>query len=116
MSLVDQRPAELPRSRACEALGLSRTGTYPRRRRHKPAATRRAQPRQLSGEEEQAVLDLATTERYQDASVRVIHATELNHGRPLPSVSTMMLRSAKSAETTMPSSIVQPASGTWATS
>ncbi|MCB1758017.1 MAG: DDE-type integrase/transposase/recombinase, partial [Gammaproteobacteria bacterium] len=68
---------------------LSRTGTYPRRRRHKPAATRRAQPRQLSGEEEQAVLDLATTERYQDASVRVIHATELNHGRPLPSVSTI---------------------------
>lgn len=89
MSLLDQRPAELPRSRACDALGLSRTGTYPRRRRHKPAATRRAQPRQLSDDEEQAVLDLVNAEHYQDASVRVIHATELNHGRPQPSVSTI---------------------------
>ena len=89
MSLLDQRPASLPRSRACNALGLSRTGTYPRRRRHTPAATPRRQPRQLSADEEQAVLELVNAERNQDASVRVIHATELNHGRPLPSVSTI---------------------------
>lgn len=88
MSLLEQRPENLPRSRACDALGLSRTGTYPRRRRPKRTAPR-PQPRQLSQDEEQAVLDVVNSERYQDASVRVIHATELNHGRPLPSVSTI---------------------------
>lgn len=89
MSLLEQRPASLPRSRACEALGLSRTGTYPRRRRHVSTVAPRRQPRQLSANEEQAVLDLVNGERYQDASVRVIHATELNHGRAQPSVSTI---------------------------
>jgi putative transposase len=89
MSLLDQRPGCLPRSRACEALGLSRTGTYPRQRRHRPVVAPQRQPRQLSTEEEQAVLELVNAERYQDASVRVIHATELNAGRPQPSVSTI---------------------------
>ena len=30
MNALHQRPPNLPRSWACEALGLSRTGTYPR--------------------------------------------------------------------------------------
>lgn len=89
MSLLEQRPASLSRSRACNALALSRTGTYPRRRQQRPVGKAKPQPRQLSAEEEQAVLDLVNRECHQDASVRVIHATELNHGRPLPSVSTI---------------------------
>lgn len=89
MSVLDQRPARLPRSRACEALGLSRTGTYERRPRRKPIAPVRPQPRQLSPDEEQEVLALANSERYQDESVRVIHASEFNRGRMLPSVSSI---------------------------
>ncbi|KAB7619486.1 IS3 family transposase [Alkalilimnicola sp. S0819] len=88
MSLLEQRPSSLPRSRACEALGLSRTGTYARRRAPKRTAPS-PQPRQLSPDEERAVLDLVNSERHQDASVRVIHASELNEGRMLASVSTI---------------------------
>lgn len=89
MSLLEQRPAGLPRRRACEALGLSRTGTYRRRPRLRSHKAIRQQPRQLSESERRAVLERVNSEPYQDASVRVIHASELNRGRPMPSVSTI---------------------------
>jgi len=90
MSLLDQRPATVSRARACEALCLSRTGTYPRNRRPGGGSTPpRPQPRQLSEAERQAVLERVNSERYQDASVRVIHARELNEGRMMPSVSSI---------------------------
>lgn len=89
MSVLAQRPTTLSRSRACEALGLSRTGTYPRERRAHPVKRPRCQPRELSDAERQAVLDRVHSDIHQDASVRVIHATELNNGRMMPSVSTI---------------------------
>lgn len=90
MSLLDQRPITVSRARACEALCLSRTGTYPRARRQPRVATApRTQPRELSEAERQAVLERVNSARYQDASVRVIHATELNEGRMMPSVSSI---------------------------
>jgi putative transposase len=39
--------------------------------------------------EREAVLETVNSAIYQDASVRVIHATELNHGQMMPSVSTI---------------------------
>jgi putative transposase len=47
------------------------------------------QPRALTAEERQAVRNLMNSESYQDESVRVVHAKELNAGRVLASVSTM---------------------------
>lgn len=90
MTVLNERPAHVPRSRACAALGISRTGSYPRERRSgSPKPAPRPQPRQLAPAERERIRDLASSERYQDASVRVIHATELNEGRVLASVSTM---------------------------
>ena len=89
MSCLHERPASMPRSQACEALGLARTGTYPRvryRREARPGTV--AQPRQLSEAERERIRAQVTSEPYQDQSVRVIHATELNAGRLLASVST----------------------------
>lgn len=89
MSCLHQRPASMPRSRACEALGLSRTGTYPRVRSRRTGQSGTApQPRQLSAAERERIREQVTSEPYQDQSVRVIHATELNAGRLLASVST----------------------------
>lgn len=98
MNALDQRPANLPRSRACEALGLPRTGTYPRARRPTRQAPR-PQPRALSAPERQAVLDLLHSEAYVDDSVRVVHARELNCGRTLASVSTIYRILRAEAET-----------------
>lgn len=89
MSVLHERPPHVPRSRACHALGLSRTGTYPRqrtRRREDPPAR---QPRRLTDEQRRQVLNLVNREEYLDASVRVIHARELSAGRVLASVSTI---------------------------
>lgn len=89
MKLLTQRPAHMPRSRACAALGLARTGTYPRQRLRRKRTLHAGQPRQLSSQQRQQVLDLVNSEPYQDASIRVIHARELAQGRLLASVSTM---------------------------
>ncbi len=98
MRLLEQRPAELPHRRACEALGLSRTGTYRRRLRQRSSTAIRQQPRQLSEHERRAALERVNSEPYQDASVRVIHARELNRGCPMPSVSTIYRLLRKDAQ------------------
>lgn len=90
MSVLHERPAQTARSRACDALGLSRTGTYPRQRqrRVREGASPR-QPRKLTDEQREQVLELVNSEAHQDASVRVIYARELSAGRVLASVSTI---------------------------
>ncbi|WP_295883592.1 hypothetical protein [uncultured Thiohalocapsa sp.] len=89
MSALAERPAHVPRSRACAALGLSRTGTYPRaRRRRSEPQTAAVQPRALSEPERQQIRDLAHSDEYRDASLPVIHATELNAGWIIASLST----------------------------
>lgn len=90
MSVLHARPGHVARSRACHALGLSRTGTYPRRRsRRVRAGVSPRQPRALTGEQRGQVLELVGREDYLDASVRVIYARELSAGRVLASVSTI---------------------------
>jgi len=91
MSCLTQRPEHVPRSRACDALGLSRTGTYPRRRpsRARAAIAGQKQPHQLSPAETEHVLETVNSAAFADETVRVIHAREVNQGRPLPSVSTI---------------------------
>ncbi len=89
MTALDERPAHVPRSRACAALGLSRTGTYPRARRHRGEPRAAAvQARALSESERQQIRDLVHSDAYRDASLPVIHATELNAGRVIASLST----------------------------
>ncbi len=90
MRCVAERPSHLPRSRACDALGVARTGSYSRQRPSRAQATNPApQPRQLSAAEQEHVLQVVNCSAYEDEAVRVIHARELNQGRPLPSVSTI---------------------------
>lgn len=79
MRLLEARPSRFPRSRPCDALGLSRSGTYPRVRQRRVAQPA-AQPRALSADERQAIRDLVHREADQDASLPVIHARELNAG------------------------------------
>ena len=88
MKTLAERPAHVPRSRACAALGLSRTGTYPRapRRRSEPR-DQPLQPRALSEAERQQLRDLARSAHYRDASLPVLYATELNAGRVIASLS-----------------------------
>mgnify|MGYP001816429785 FL=1 len=100
MSALAERPPHVPRSRACAALGLSRTGTYPRerRRRSEPGAAP-VQPRALSEPEREQIRALAHGEPYRDASLPVIHATELNAGRVIASLSTFYRVLRASGET-----------------
>jgi hypothetical protein len=71
MNCLAQRPAHVPRSRACDALALSRTGTYPRRRRSRARAATGAdqQPRELSAVETEHVLATVNSTAYQDAQI-----------------------------------------------
>lgn len=90
MSVLHERPPHVARSRACDALGLSRTGTYPRQRSRRVSdRVSPRQPRALTGEQRGQVLELVNRDQYQDASVRVIYARELSAGRVLASVSTI---------------------------
>ena len=98
MRLLDARPLRVARSRACDALGLSRSGTYPRVR-HRRVAQPAAQPRALSEDERQAIRDLVHREADQDASLPVIHARELNAGRVSASLSTFYRVMRESGET-----------------
>ena len=89
MMCLDQRPETLSRSRACSALGLSRTGTYPRPSRPRRPRASPTPSRALSPSEQDEVLTVVNSEAHEDATVRVIHARELDQGRMLPSVSTI---------------------------
>lgn len=87
MSTLAQCPPDVPRSRACVALGLARTGTYPRpsRRADRP---KKGQPRALSGDERREVLAVFHDEANADKSPRQICAEAQTEGRLLPSIST----------------------------
>lgn len=97
MTILDQRSAEMPCSAACDALCLSRTGTYSRLRRCQLRTKPQVRPRALSAEEREHVKSVMNSEGHQDSSVRVAHARSLNAGEPLSSVSTIyrILRSER---------------------
>jgi len=87
MKVLAERLPQISRRRACEALCLSRTGTYRRPTRPRKAV-HKAQPRALSAEQRQAVRALFEQEHYLDASARTIYARELSEGRMHGSIST----------------------------
>ena len=80
---------------ACDAVGVSQAGYY-RRHRQSPAPQRpapiphrdRPQPRALSGEEQQAILDVLHSDRFGDMSPAEVWATLLDEGIYLGSQST----------------------------
>ena len=80
---------------ACDAVGVAQAGYY-RRHRQSPAPPRpapvphrdRPQPRALSAEEQQAILDELHSERFVDLSPAEVWAILLDEGRYLGSIST----------------------------
>ena len=88
MKVLAERPPQISRRRACEALCLSRTGTYRRAARPRKAV-HTLQPRALTPEQRQAVRALFEQECYLDDSARTVYARELSEGRMHGSISTL---------------------------
>jgi len=89
VTLVDERSDELTVMEACEAVDLARASYY----RAKPSTdatepTRRSH-RRLSEDERQSVLDVLTSERFCDKSVRQVWAELIDDGTYYCSVRTM---------------------------
>ncbi len=82
---------------ACDALGVSRATLY-RRLRPKTTAARAPSPRALTTVERAELHDVLCQERFMDASPAQVHATLLDEGVHLASVSTMyrVLRALRS--------------------
>lgn len=83
--------AEIPRKRACKAVGRSRASHYRRRRPplHGPPAPRTRSPRAIPAEETDAIVEVLNSERFCDQAPAQIWATLLDEGVYLASVSTM---------------------------
>jgi len=88
MRVLEERPAFVPRSRACDMLGLNRSATYSRAPRRK-TGPHKPQPRALQPAERAEILEVIGEDRYIDESIARIHARELSEGRVHASVSTM---------------------------
>ena len=95
MSLaIEQRPSRLPLNVACQVLGLNRSSVYQRRRglagdKAKRCRKNSSQPRALSVEERQAVLDTLRSEEYCNQPPVEVHERLLEKGEAPCSVSTM---------------------------
>lgn len=92
MNLVSQRSAAVPLTRACQVLGLNRSSVYERLRPRDCAPTQRCktpQPRALSGEERQQVLDVLHSAPYRDQPPIQVYQQLLEQDVYLCSVSTM---------------------------
>lgn len=88
MTVLQQRPAHVPKGRAMAALGISRARAYPdrRRSRHRPSAGRR---RALSPSEREQALAVLHCERFCDQPPRQVYAALLSEGQLIASVSTL---------------------------
>lgn len=88
MSVLDQRPAHVPKGRAMAALGVSRAQAYPdqRRSRQRPAT---GKSRALSPAEREQALAVLHSERFCDQSPRQVYAALLNEGELMASPSTL---------------------------
>lgn len=80
---------EVPTTKACESLGLSRASFYRRLNPAPELEPRPAPPLALRPEEKQSVLEVLHCERFQDDAPRQIYATLLDEGRYLCSIRTM---------------------------
>ena len=92
MALVESRPAAVPVSVACDALGVSRAGLYRGRRPAPPPRPGRARPpspRRLDDGERQRILDTLHEPEHADQPPPEVYATLLGRGVYLASVRTM---------------------------
>ena len=95
MSLaIEQRPVRLPLSVACKVLGLNRSSVYQRRRGLAGDKANRcrkssAQPRALSPEEQQNVLETLRSEEYRNQPPVEVRERLLEKGEAPCSTSTM---------------------------
>lgn len=90
MRLLRTLPARLPKTRACQALGVPRHWCYPdTRQRPSRRADRIAQPRALTAAQRAETLAWLHSERFEDAAPRQIYGTLLSEGIKLASISTM---------------------------
>ena len=101
-AVLNERPERLPLVDACRALNLNRSSVYARQRRPEsadPAQRSRQdshQPRALSADERQHVLDTLHSEAFHDQPPAEVYAQLLEQGTYLCSISTMhrLLRAA----------------------
>ena len=81
MTIAQQKSARYGVTRICNALGVSRSTFYRKRKevaRSAPARARRRSVRRLSDGEEQAVLRILTSRHFMDKSVREVYASLLD--------------------------------------
>lgn len=101
MSCLRALPVGIPKAQACRALNIPRHWCYPdRRRRQRTSAAKSTDRRRLSSVEQQRIVDVLHSERFQDAAPRQVYATLLSEGTLLASVSTMYRLLAQRQETT----------------
>jgi putative transposase len=91
---IEQRPRRLPLSVACKVLGLNRSSVYQRRRglagdKAKRCRKNSSQPRALSSDEQQAVLDMLGSEEYRNQPPAEVREQLLEKGEAPCSTSTM---------------------------
>lgn len=92
MDAVETLALDVGTKSACKALGISRAGLYRRRAAHvapRIQTKRPAPPRSLSDPEQQEVLAVLHTERFQDKAPHEVYATLLDEDRYLCSIRTM---------------------------
>lgn len=96
MMVLQERPAHVPFTAACSALGLNRSTVYARQRRghHIPDPEKRSrkqacQPRALSAAEREALVDRMNRPEFWDQTAYQIYHTLLEQGECLGSLSTM---------------------------
>ena len=94
-NVITQRPDRLPLNRACQALGLNRSTVYARRHRvdadQPPRRARKdaVQPRALSAQEREHVVEVLHSEPYHDQPPAEVYQRLLEQQTYLCSVSTM---------------------------
>lgn len=92
MDAVETLAPDVGTKPACKALGISRAGLYRRRAARlvlRIQTKRPAPPRSLSEPEQQEVLAMLHTERFQDKAPHEVYATLLDEDRYLCSIRTM---------------------------
>ena len=96
MMVLEERPAHVPLTAACSALGLNRSTVYARQRRGhqesdpaKRSRKRAPQPRALSAAERQAILARMNQPEFWDQTAYQVYHTLLEQGECLGSLSTM---------------------------
>ena len=101
MRAIAAAPPGLSKQQLCQALGQPRHRCYlDRRRRVRPTSATATALRRLSGEQDQAVLDILHSERFIDAGPRQIYAQLLSEGAVLASIATFYRRLRAAKEST----------------